>query len=40
MICVSWFIRMKQLDIFDETSGHFPAMYMVTEPGILIQNMT
>lgn len=35
----STFVSVKPLDNFNETSGHFPAVFLETEPGILSQNM-
>lgn len=29
---VSTFVAMKKLDIFDKTSGHFPAVFVATKP--------
>ena len=37
---VSTLIGRKQLSTSDQMSGHFPAVFVVTEPGILISYIT
>ena len=37
--CVSTFESMKPLDAFNKKSGHFPAVFVWTEAGILRQNI-
>lgn len=34
-VCVSAFVNITPLDTFRETSGQFPAVFVVTKPGAL-----
>lgn len=37
--CVSTSVSIKPLNIFNEMTGHFPALFVETEPGTWRQNM-
>lgn len=37
--CASTFVSMKALDTFNKRLGHFPAVFVWTEAGILKQNI-
>lgn len=39
-ICVSTFVSMKILDIFQDISGQFPAVFVAKKLDILRQEMT